>query len=291
MRDRADIRAVAMEMEECQMQARVLYSKKFPAVMRGAGLAQNINFGKKVIVAGVYPKKTETVKSLLQGCLQCMTALGASAVLCLVGSRPPDEDVEAPSMLRGTHEMSAYSCFESRCYVTIWCKKASTAKDIVAQLAKDAASAMSNPTLQSKDLQRKNPYISLRLEEPSPNEKEDGKEQPSPDEKKEGKEQQLKDAVAKLRGAAKSDKTRYVDASRKALKVCLAMPEPTSKSVILSVTPEGKIGCVSMLEALGYSSKSVNLSLQSLAGQQSMIASAPHAVVAATMLNAAAKFL
>ena len=41
MRDRADIRAVAMEMEECQTQARVLYSKKFPAVMRGAARAEH----------------------------------------------------------------------------------------------------------------------------------------------------------------------------------------------------------------------------------------------------------
>ena len=93
--------------------------------------------------------------------------------------------------------------------------------------------------------------------------------------------------------ATDNSKFRYIDASRKSLKVCLAIPVPTKRSILLSASPgmDTNVGRVSVLDAMGYSSTCVNLALQPSSRKDSILCSTVPALASLAMLDAAAKFL
>ena len=283
----ADVWAMEFEAEACNTQARMMYKKRFPKVMLATGLVDH-DFGtEKIMICGQHPQKQEQFAGLLRACEKYMATHKASIVLCLANSRPPAELEGFAGWTKGTHEMSwsLFSSFEASTFATIYCKDKPMmpAARLAKYLAQEMGRVLQSGAHTCVDRQLQEPMIDL----PPP---------PSDAEQSPAITRQLKvqAAAAKLKASLATDKSkfRYIDASRKSHKVCLTIPTPTKRSILLSASPETtQVGRVCLVAAMGYDSTIVNLSMQPCGRQPSILCSSLPAHVSATMLNAAAKVL
>ena len=268
--------------EQSLSQARTLYGKNFPAVLSWGLLKERDFHCKRIIVAGKHPKGAEEMAMILASCEKYAGKRAAKIVVCLASSRPPDQ-LKSSKWISGSHEISwsSFSSFEASTYVTLYCMEGATGAKMSEQLAKEASAVFQSGSIKCRDKQ-------LTLHVPGP----------SSDSEKKGPEakqkKMIETAVLKLQELVDTDsgKYRYTDAYKKGQKVCLAIPEPGKKSMLISSSPkDGKVGRVCVLSALGYHASSMNVSLHKPSVRSAIISQSLLAHVAATMLNAAANFV
>ena len=272
------VKALASSTDECTRAQRVIYGGKvFPEVACVDCLGQ-MDFGRELVVAGNAPTEPEKLRSLLELCTKYMERRGAKLVLCLATNTAPME--EHAGWQTGSHEMpwSSFTCMEKACFLTMYSRSGNGA-DMASELASAAMTWLACAKLKG----RRQLIAEPMLHAPKP----------AADEELTVRTRAVlavHEAAGKLKAHVNGE-IWYMDAGRKSSKVSKCMPDPTSKSVILSVNAEGSVGRISVGAALGYDMGAVNLSLLPSAQKHAMLCKSLPPAVCAAMLNAAVKFL
>ncbi|CAE7458843.1 Nek5 [Symbiodinium sp. CCMP2592] len=273
----AEVKLVEFALDPARQQARVLYDKNFAKVacLQTSSDIMNVKCLASVIVAGRAPTSKKAFEWFLKSWKEFSHQRGVKIVLVLSSPRPPSiSDPASCGWVFGSHEInwSLFSCFDTSCYVTIFCQAEQQGSNLAKALAHEMAKILQLPHVHGT-----NKHVNEQLPKTESTDKKDLK---------------ILAAAQKLeRLAGTAQASRFIDASNKSLPVKLGIPDPKKASLPLSIAQDGSVNRVCLLEALGYKAQAANLSLLSEAAQQSILASTVPAAVAATMLNAVARFL